>query len=246
MAEADKGTCIVTGGGRGIGAATCRLAAAAGYQVVVNYAGNAATAEALVAEIAASGGKAIAHQADVASEAAIVAMFDRAEAELGPVTALVNNAGIVTPTGKFTDLDAERLSRIFAINITGSFIAAREAIRRGAVKGIVNVSSRAAELGSPGEFVDYAASKGAIDSMTRGLAKEFGAAGIRVNAVRPGLIETDIHESCGDAGRVTRLMPNVPIGRLGSAEEVAEVILWLLSDASSYVTGALIDVGGGR
>ncbi|MEL6477355.1 MAG: SDR family oxidoreductase [Pseudomonadota bacterium] len=244
---ADKGTCIITGASRGIGAATARMAAAAGHPVLLNYAGNHSAAEAVAAEIAASGGRALVHQADIAEEDAVTAMFDRAEAELGPITALVNNAGILTPSATFDQLDAARLSRLFAVNITGSFLCAREAVRRMPGPGaIVNVSSRAAVLGSPNEFIDYAASKGAIDSMTIGLSKELGPRGIRVNAVRPGLIETEIHASAGDAGRVARMVSGVPMARAGSAEEVAEAILWLLSDEARYVTGTFIDVSGGR
>ena len=244
---AARGTCLITGASRGIGAAAARLAARAGYDILVNYAGNAEAAETTARQIREAGGRALPHQADVASEGSVVEMFDRAEAELGPITALVNNAGILTPSSTLDKMDAARINRLLAVNVTGSFICAREAVRRMADGGaIVNVSSRAAALGSPNEFIDYAASKGAIDAMTLGLSKEVGPRGIRVNAVRPGLIETDIHASAGDAARVGRLMGAVPMARPGSPEEVAEVIVWLLSDAASYVTGALIDIAGGR
>ncbi|MEM7506147.1 MAG: SDR family oxidoreductase [Pseudomonadota bacterium] len=243
----DRGTCLITGASRGIGAAVARMAGQAGYAVLVNYAGNRQAADAVVAEITGAGGRALAHQADVASEPEVVAMFDRAEVELGPLTALVNNAGITQTSTKFVDMDAARIDRLMQVNVTGSFIAAREAVRRFTGPGaIVNLSSRAAPLGSPGEFIDYAASKGAIDTMTIGLSKEVGPQGIRVNAVRPGLIETEIHATSGDAGRIDRLVGGVPMQRTGTAEEVAEVVMWLLSDAASYVTGALVDVGGGR
>ncbi|MBY8974420.1 SDR family oxidoreductase [Rhodobacteraceae bacterium NNCM2] len=241
------GTCIVTGGSRGIGAASAVLAAEAGYFVVVNYANDKQSAEKVAAEIRQAGGQAITHQADVSDEKAVVEMFDRAEEELGPLTALINNAGILKQMMRLEDMDADRINRVIAVNITGSFLCAREAVRRfGDGGAIVNVSSRAAVLGSPDEFIDYAASKGAIDTMTIGLAKEVGSLGIRVNAVRPGLIDTDIHASGGDAGRAARLCQMVPMKRTGSAEEVAEVIVWLLSDGASYVNGSLIDVGGGR
>ncbi|MEM0922876.1 MAG: SDR family oxidoreductase [Pseudomonadota bacterium] len=244
---ANLGTCVITGASRGIGAATAKLAARAGFAVLVNYAGNRAAAEAVASDIAAAGGRALAHQADVSVDVEVSAMFDRAEAELGPITGLVNNAGILTPSTTLDQMEADRLTRLFAVNITGSFLCAREAVRRIEGPGaIVNVSSRAAALGSPNEFIDYAASKGAIDSLTIGLSKELGPRNIRVNAVRPGLIETEIHASAGDPGRVARMVSGVPMARAGTAEEVAEAILWLLSDASRYVTGSFIDVSGGR
>lgn len=247
----DLGTCLITGAGRGIGAATARMAARAGYRVLVNYASNNQAAMDVVGEIEAAGGEALALRADVSNEAEVVAMFDKAEAGLGPITALVNNAGVLMPSTQFADLTAERVNRTLSVNVTGSFICAREAVKRFRTTGdgrgcIVNLSSRAAVLGSPNEFIDYAASKGAIDALTIGLSKEVGPEGIRVNAVRPGLIETEIHASAGDPGRVARMMAGVPMSRAGTAEEVAEVILWLLSDAASYVTGTLIDVSGGR
>lgn len=241
------GTCIVTGASRGIGAASAILAAKAGYDVVVNYANDAASAESIAKTITKAGGRAIAHQADVADEDAVVAMFDRAEAELGPLTALINNAGILKQKMRLEDMDAARINRVIQVNITGSFICAREAVRRFKDGGaIVNLSSRAAALGAPDEFIDYAASKGAIDTLTIGLAKEVGARGIRVNAVRPGLIDTDIHASGGDPDRAARMSHMVPMKRVGSAQEVAEVVVWLLSDAASYVTGSLVEVSGGR
>lgn len=242
-----SGTCIITGASRGIGAASAVLAAKAGYSVLVNYASDATAAYGVAEQIRSMGGRALTHQADVSDEAAVIAMFDRSEAELGPATALINNAGILKQKMRLEDMDAERINRVISVNITGSFLCAREAVRRFSDGGaIVNLSSRAAALGSPDEFIDYAASKGAIDTMTIGLAKEVGHRNIRVNAVRPGLIDTDIHASGGDPDRAERMSSLVPMKRTGSAEEVAEVVVWLLSDAASYVTGSLIDVAGGR
>ncbi|MGF1526711.1 MAG: SDR family oxidoreductase [Candidatus Competibacterales bacterium] len=247
-----KGVLLVTGGGRGIGAATALLAARQGYAVAVNYRVHSAAAQRVVTAIGDGGGQAIAVAGDVAVEADVEAMFKAVDQQWGPLTALVNNAGILTPMARVEAMDALRLNRIFAINITGSFLCAREAVRRmstrhgGGGGAIVNVSSAAARLGSPGEFVDYAASKGAMDTFTVGLAKEVAAEGIRVNAVRPGLIATDIHHSSGDPQRADRLAPQVPMGRVGSAEEVAQTILWLLSDQASYLTGTLVDISGGR
>ncbi len=246
-----RGTVVVTGGGRGIGAATARLAAERGYAVCVNYLRDAEAAAKVVAQIKAAGGRAMAIQGDVASETDVVRLFDGA-AELGPVTALVNNAGILERQTRLDDMDAGRFTRVFATNITGSFLCAREAVRRMSTRhggkggGIVNVSSMAATLGAPGEYVDYAASKGAIDTLTIGLAREVAEEGIRVNAVRPGVIRTGIHASGGEPGRVDRVKLAVPMKRGGEPEEVARAILWLLSDESSYSTGALIDVSGGR
>jgi NAD(P)-dependent dehydrogenase (short-subunit alcohol dehydrogenase family) len=243
---------IVTGGGRGIGAATARLAAAQGYAVCVNYASNREAADEVVAGIAGSGGNAIAVQADVAVEAEVVRLFAETDRVLGRVTALVNNAGILQRQMRVEQMDAARIGRVFAVNVTGSFLCAREAVKRmstrrgGAGGAIVNVSSRASRLGSPGEYVDYAASKAAVDTLTIGLAKEVAAEGIRVNAVAPGIIDTEIHASGGEPGRVDRVKGSIPMQRGGTAEEVAKAILWLLSDEASYTTGALIDVSGGR
>ncbi len=242
---------LVTGGSRGIGAAVCRLAGAAGWDVAVNYTRDGAAAEAVVGDIAATGRRAVAVQGDVAREEDIAAMYDAAEA-MGPVTAVVVNAGIVGQVSPVAEMKTDRLRRLFDVNVLGAFLTAREAARRmpgdrgGPGGAIVIVSSAAARLGAPFEFVDYAASKGAMDTLTLGLAKELGPAGVRVNAVRPGLIETDIHASAGAPDRVARLVGNVPLGRAGSAAEVAQTIVWLASDDASYVSGALLDVGGGR
>lgn len=243
---------LITGSSRGIGAATARLAGARGYEVCVNYRDNAAAAEAVVADIERAGGRAIAVKADVSSEADILAMFSRLDAELAPLAALVNNTGVLETQMRFESLTAERIDRILATNVRGPFLCCREALRRmstkhgGAGGGIVNVSSAAARLGSPGEYVDYAASKGALETMTLGLAKEVAEEGIRVNAVRPGHIYTDIHASGGEPGRVDRVKALVPMRRGGQPEEVAAAILWLLSDEASFVTGTILDVTGGR
>ncbi|MEH6721492.1 MAG: SDR family oxidoreductase [Aurantimonas endophytica] len=242
---------IVTGGSRGIGAATARLAARAGYAVVVNYATNEVAAGAVVASIEDAGGKAMAVRADVGSEADIVDLF-RAADRFGPLAALINNAGIVDAAASLADMSGERLERMFRVNITGSFLCAREAVHRMATgrggKGgaIVNVSSVAAKLGGPGQYLDHAASKGAIDTLTVGLAKEVIDDGIRVFAVRPGIIDTDIHASGGQPDRVAQLGPGLPMKRAGTAEEVAKAILWLASDEASYSTGAILDVSGAR
>ena len=240
---------VVTGGSRGIGAQTARLAAERGYAVAVNYRENRDAAQSLVREL---GGKAIAVQGDVASEADVVRLFETVDRALGRVTALVNNAGIVDRGTRVADMTAARIARMFAINVTGSFLCAREAVKRmstrlgGAGGAIVNLSSIAARLGGAGEYVDYAASKGAIDTFTVGLAKELGPEGIRVNAVRPGIIRTEIHVASGDPARVERIGATAPLQRAGEPDEVARAILWLLSDEASYTTGALVDVSGGR
>lgn len=243
---------IVTGGSRGIGAATARLAARRGYAVCVGYHQNQAAADAVVTAIEAAGGRAIAVGADVASQEHVLRLFQTVDAKLGRVSALVNNAGILEHQMRLEDMDAARLNRVFTTNITGCFLCAREAVKRmstakgGGGGAIVNVSSGASRLGSPGEYVDYAASKGAVDTLTIGLSKEVAAEGIRVNAVRPGFIYTDIHASGGEPGRVDRIKHLLPMKRGGEAEEVARAILWLLSDEASYSTGAFLDVTGGK
>ncbi|CAM5789592.1 SDR family oxidoreductase [Rhizobacter sp. Root404] len=245
-------TVLVTGGGRGIGAATSWLAAQRGWAVAVNYTHGTAAAQGMVARIRDAGGTALAVQADVADEAQVLAMFAAIDAELPPLGALVNNAGVVDLQTRIDAITMERLQRMFSINVFGSFICAREAIKRmstthgGSGGSIVNLSSAAARLGAPGQYVDYAAAKGAIDVFTMGLAKEVATEGIRVNAVRPGLIETEIHASGGTPDRAKQMAPMVPMQRTGSAEEVAEAIVWLMSDASSYTTGSVLDVTGGR
>ena len=247
-----KQVLLVTGGSRGIGAATARLAAGKGYAVAVNYTARPDAAEEVVHDIRAAGGEAIAVQADVAQEEQVLAMFEQVDARLGRLTALANNAGVVDATARVDEMSLARLKRMFDINVIGSFLCAREAIRRmstrhgGSGGAIVNVSSAASRLGSPGQYVDYAAAKGAIDAFTVGLAKEVAAEGIRVNAVRPGLIETDIHASGGIPDRVKQLAHQVPMQRGGSAEEVAQAIIWLLSPEASYTTMSLVDVSGGR
>jgi NAD(P)-dependent dehydrogenase (short-subunit alcohol dehydrogenase family) len=243
---------LVTGGSRGIGAATAILAAEAGYHVAVNYRSDGPAAERVVGQIEARGRRAMAIQADVGAPEQIAPLFEAVDTEFGRLDVLVNNAGIAPSVSRVDEMNAERIERTLRINVVGSMLCAREAVRRmskrhgGRGGAIVNVSSAAARLGSPGEFVDYAASKGAIDSFTLGLAREVADEGIRVNAVRPGLIDTDIHESAGMPDRVDRMAPGVPLKRAGTAEEVAEALVWLISDRSSYVTGALLDVSGGR
>ncbi|HMF94802.1 MAG TPA: SDR family oxidoreductase [Vicinamibacterales bacterium] len=246
------GVMIVTGGSRGIGAATARLAADRGYAVCINYRAKRDAAERIVGDIAASGGSAIAVGADVASEVDVERLFATVDTQLGRVTALVNNAGILERQARVEQIDAARIDRVFATNVRGAFLCAREAVRRmstargGGGGGIVNVSSRAAQLGAPGEYVDYAASKAALDALTIGLGREVAAEGIRVNAVRAGIIYTDIHADGGEPGRVDRLAPTLPMQRGGDAIEVARAILWLLSDEASYSTGSFVDVAGGR
>lgn len=243
---------LVTGGSRGIGAATALTAARAGYAVAVNYQANSLAADAVVRAIRDNGGQAMAVQADVSRESEVLAMFQRIDAKWGALTALVNNAGVVDVSCRVDGMDVARLTRMLNTHVLGSFVCAREAILRmstrhgGSGGAIVNVSSAASKLGSPGQYVDYAACKGAIDTFTIGLAKEVAAEGVRVNAVRPGIIETDIHASGGEPDRAQRLAPQVPMQRPGSAQEVADAIVWLLSAKASYCTGALLDVGGGR
>ena len=243
---------IVTGGGRGIGAATAKLAAQRGYAVCVNYRNDSGSAAEVVAEIERAGGRALAVRADISRQEEVKRLFEEATGRLGPLTALVNNAGILERQTRIDDMDPDRFSRVFATNVVGAFLCAREAIFRMSTRhggeggGIVNVSSVAATLGSPGEYVDYAASKGAIDTMTVGLARELAEEGIRVNAVRPGVIYTGIHASGGEPGRVDRVKSFVPMKRGGKPEEVANAILWLLSPDSAYCTGTFIDVSGGR
>lgn len=245
-------TILITGGGRGIGAACARLAAQQGYRVCINYRSDAAAAAQVVGAIENTGGEAFALQADVAVEAQVAAMFAQLDARFGRLDALVNNAGILAQQMRVDDMDAARIERIMMTNVVGSFLCAREAVRRmstrhgGSGGAIVNLSSRAAVLGSPGEYVDYAASKAAVDALTIGLSKEVAAEGIRVNGVRPGLIHTTMHADGGEPGRVGRLQSSVPMGRGGAPDEVARAVLWLLSDAASYTTGASIDVSGGR
>ena len=243
---------LVTGGSRGIGAATALLAAQSGYAVAVNYTRDSLAADEVVRQIRAMGGTAITVQADVAVESQVMAMFDKVDAKLGPLTSLVNNAGIVDVACRVDAMDWDRLQRMFATNVLGSLVCAREAVKRmstrhgGAGGSIVNVSSAAARMGGAGQYVDYAASKGAIDTFTIGLAKEVAAEGIRVNAVRPGIIATDIHASGGQPDRARQMAPQVPMQRAGTALEVAQAIVWLMGDASSYTTGTLVDVTGGR
>ncbi|WP_019170748.1 SDR family oxidoreductase [Pseudaminobacter salicylatoxidans] len=243
---------LVTGGGRGIGAAICRLAAKAGYRVAVNYVSNEAAAAALVHEIEAEGGEAFAVKGDVGNEADVLAMFAAVDARFGRLDALVNNAGVVDARARVDEMSAARLERMMRINVIGSMLCAREAVKRmstlhgGTGGAIVNVSSAAAQLGSPGEYVDYAASKGAIDTFTIGLAREVATEGVRVSAVRPGIIDTEIHASGGQPDRIAAIRGLVPMKREGKAGEVAEAVLWLLSDKASYATGAILNVSGGR
>jgi NAD(P)-dependent dehydrogenase (short-subunit alcohol dehydrogenase family) len=243
---------LITGGGRGIGAATAELAAHRGYDVFINYRADHAAAEAVAARVRDAGQRCAVLAGDVANEADVVNLFEACDRDLGPLSGLVNNAGTVGLQTRVEAMDAARINTIFAVNVTGSFLCAREAVKRMSTKhgghggSIVNLSSAASRLGSPNEFVDYAATKGAIDTFTLGLAKEVATEGIRVNAIRPGLIDTEIHAASGEPGRIDRLRSAIPMQREGSAMEVAEAVLWLLSPASGYTTGSFIDVAGGR
>jgi len=246
-----SGVLVVTGGSRGIGAATCRLGAAEGYSVVVNYAGNVDAAERVCHDIREAGGTAVAVRGDVSDEADVEHIFAAAD-RLGTLTGLVNNAGIIFKAQRADEMDAARINKTLAVNVTGSILCAKAAILRMSTRhggkggGIVNITSAGAKLGGQGNYVDYAASKGAIDSLTVGLALELAAEGIRVNSVRPGIIDTDIHAAAGDPGRVARISPTLPMPRAGTPEEVAKAVLWLLSDDASYTTGSSIHVTGGR
>jgi len=243
---------LVTGASRGIGRATALLLARQGYAVGVNYLQNEAAAQQVVAEIESLGGRALALRADIGDESQVQAMFSQLDATLGPIEALVNNAGILFQQSSIEQLTAERINKVLTTNVTGYFLCCRETVKRMAHRhggqggAIVNVSSAAARLGAPGEYIDYAASKGAVDTLTTGLALEVAAQGIRVNAVRPGLIYTEMHASGGEPGRVDRVKSSLPMQRGGTPEEVAEIIAWLLSDAASYVTGSFIEAAGGR
>ena len=243
---------LISGASRGIGAATARLAAVRGYDIAVNFASNDKAAAAVVADAERAGARAVAIQADVAKEAEVEHLFAETERRLGPLWGLVNNAGIVGPASRLDAADALTIKAVMDLNVVGAFLCARAAVQRlstshGGKGGvIVNISSGAATLGSPGDFVWYAASKAAVDTLTIGLAREVAREGIRVNAVAPGLVDTDIHEATGIPGRVAAMSPNIPLGRAGTAEEIAETVLFLLSDASSYVTGAVLRVAGGR
>jgi NAD(P)-dependent dehydrogenase (short-subunit alcohol dehydrogenase family) len=245
-------TILITGASRGIGREAAILAGRRGWSVGVNFAGNAQAAAKTVADVKTAGGRTIAIQDDVAVEADVISMFDAVESAFGKLDGFVNNAGIVAPGMKLAEMSADRLRRMFEVNVLGAYLCAREAARRmsksrgGKGGAIVNISSAAARLGSPGEYVDYAGSKGAIDTMTIGLSKELAPEGIRVNAIRPGVIETEIHASGGEPGRAARVGVTTPMGRAGRPEEIAEAIVWLLGDESSYVAGALLDISGGR
>jgi NAD(P)-dependent dehydrogenase (short-subunit alcohol dehydrogenase family) len=248
----ELGTLIVTGASRGIGAAVARLAAARGWAIAVNFSTGEKEAQKIANEIIRNGGRAFAIQADVSREADVVRMFATAERELGPIKGLVNNAAVTGGFARVEDVSAEAIQKVLAVNVAGATLCAREAVRRmstrrgGTGGAIVNISSRAAETGSPGEWVHYAASKGAIDSFTVGLAREVATEGIRVNAVAPGLVETGLHAANGEPERLQRLMPSIPMQRAGQPNEIAEGVLWLLSPAASYTTGAILPIGGGR
>lgn len=248
----DRKIMLITGGSRGIGASIARLAAERGYGVCLSFVKDNAAADALVGEIEAAGGLALAVQADVSREEDVLRLFSEVDGRFGRLDVLVNNAGVLDVQMRVEDMSASRIRRVFETNVLGSFVCAREAVRRmstrhgGAGGAIVNLSSRAARLGSPGEYVDYAASKAAVETLTLGLAKEVASEGIRVNAVAPGIIDTDIHASGGDPGRVERLKSGIPMQRGGSPDEVARAVLWLLSEEASYTTGAVLDVAGGR
>jgi NAD(P)-dependent dehydrogenase (short-subunit alcohol dehydrogenase family) len=250
--QGERGTLIVTGASRGIGAAIAKLAAGRGFSVAVNFSAGAAEAATITEQIVSAGGRAYAIQADVAREEDIIRLFETAERELGPIKALVNNAAITGGFARVESVSARALAQVMAVNVTGAFLCAREAVRRlstrhgGTGGAIVNISSRAAQIGSAGEWVHYAASKGAIDSFTIGLAREVATEGIRVNAVAPGLIDTGLHAANNAPDRLNRLTPSIPMQRPGTAPEVAEAVLWLLSPAASYTTGAILEVGGGR
>lgn len=245
-------TLLITGGGQGIGRATALLAAQKGYQVVINYTQNAAAAATTADLIAKNGGQALCIQADISKEAEVLRLFEAIDTHCGPLSALVNNAAIVAPQMKLVEMSAERINKILSVNILGNFLCAREAIKRMALSyggsggAMVNISSIAARLGSPFEYIDYAASKGAIDTLTIGLSKELALENIRVNGVRPGLINTDIHTKAGEPGRVRRLAHTIPMQRGGEPEEVAQAVLWLLSEEAAYITGTFIEVAGGR
>ncbi|MFT5175328.1 MAG: NAD(P)-dependent dehydrogenase (short-subunit alcohol dehydrogenase family) [Gammaproteobacteria bacterium] len=247
-----KKVILITGASRGIGAATALAAADAGYHVGINYTRDEGAAQAIAEQVRAKGAMAAVLQADISNEAQVLAMFDAVHTQLGALTALVNNAGIILAQARLQDMDATRIQRMLAVNVFGALVCAREAVRRmstengGRGGAIVNVSSMAARLGSPNEYVDYAACKGAIDTLTIGLSKEVANQGIRVNGLRPGVINTDIHGSAGDPGRADRVAPSIPMQRAGEPQEVAAGLLWLLGDAASYVTGTFIDVAGGR